>query len=138
GRVVLRARRRVHCLRWRDALVAPGRLVRVRAQGRAAHLHGGDRRSESPDRLSTVPVRGLPARGRRTGGRAGAAATAPGSPGHGATTPDRRAQRDGDPRTSRAAPRALGESTRPERACARSRDRAGSPDTGGTVNVTLT
>ena len=58
------------------APVAPGRLVRVRPQGRAAHLHRRDRRSEGADRLPALPLRGLPARGRRAGDRAGAAAAA--------------------------------------------------------------
>jgi quercetin dioxygenase-like cupin family protein len=55
----------------------------------------------------TLPLRGLPARGRRTGSRAGTPTAARGSPGHGAPAPDRRAQRDGDPRAPRPTPRPL-------------------------------
>jgi quercetin dioxygenase-like cupin family protein len=76
-------------------------------KGGAAHLHRGVARGEGPGRLPALPVRGLPARSWRTGGRAGPAAAARGSAGHGATAPDRRAQRDADPRTSRPASRPL-------------------------------
>src|SRR5215203_1039579 len=46
----------------------------VRPQGRAAHVHRRDARGQGPDRLPAVPVRGLPARSRRTRRRASPAA----------------------------------------------------------------
>ena len=73
--------------------VPEGRLVRVRPQGRAAHLLRRGRRSEGAGRLRADAVRGIPARGRRAGPRARPAAAARRPPGHGAARPDRQAQR---------------------------------------------
>ena len=103
-----------HLLRRRHTPVAPGRLVRLRAQGRAPHLHRRLERREGAHRLPAVPVRGLPQRGRRAGSRASAAAAARGAAGHGAAAAYRCAQRDGDSRPCRPATRALAtDRTRP-------------------------
>src|SRR3954469_1781577 len=50
-RVVLCPRGGVHRLRRRHAHVVAGRLVRVRPQRRAAHLHRRNARSQGADRL---------------------------------------------------------------------------------------
>ena len=91
----------------RHATVPEGRLVRVRPQGRAAHLLRRGRRSEGAGRLRADAVRGIPARSRRAGPRARPAATDRGPPGHGAARPDRKAKRVRDPRPARPPARTL-------------------------------
>src|SRR3954449_5262922 len=105
--MVLCARGGVHLLRRRHAHVATGRLVRVRPQGRAAHLHRRNARGQGAGRLPALPVRGLSARSGRTCDRTSPAAAARDAPRHGTTDPDRLTQRDGHPRTARPTPRPL-------------------------------
>ena len=99
-----------------------GRLVRVRPQGRAAHLLRRRRRSESAGRVRADAVRGIPARSRRARPRARPAAADRRPPGHGAARPDRQAKRVRDPRPPRPPARPLTHTTK---GCARSyRERA--------------
>ena len=106
----------------RHASVPEGRLVRVRPQGRAAHLLRRGRRGEGAGRLRADAVRGIPARSRRARSRARPAAAARRPPGHGAARPDRQAKRVRDPRPPRPASRPL--TRRPPRAPAHHTGRA--------------
>ena len=87
--------------------VADGRLVRVRTQGGAAHLLRGGRWREGAGRVRADAIRGIPTRGRTARPRTRAAAASRRPPRHGPADPDREAKRVRDPRTPRAAPRAL-------------------------------
>ncbi len=100
------------------------RLVRVRPQGRAAHLLRRGGRSKGAGRLRADAVRRIPARGRRAGPRTRPAAAGRGPPGHGAAAPDRPAKRVRDPR----APQALRPATEPPRRSRRTQPPPGPAD----------
>ena len=97
-------------------------IVRVRPQGRAAHLLRRRRRSEGAGRVRADAVRGIPARGRRARSRARAAAAARRPARHGAADPDREAKRLRDPRPPRPPARPLTHTTK---GCARCLSRVG-------------
>ena len=96
-----------------DTRLDLSRRVRIRPQGRPAHVHWRSARPGTrPGRVLADAVRGIPARGRSAGPRPGAAAAARGSSaGHRPARADRKAKRLRNPRTPRATPRAI---TRPE------------------------